>query len=149
MKAEYLEPRDGNTYSFIPENVLTKAEVELYGQNYWLLPNNKSGHIEFDLGCPKNINTIEFVNTHNGAKRNRGTKAFTVDVRNSLDGQWTEVMNKTSLVDPSILPDSLLSGRHNFKSVTARYVRFNILSFYGKGGGLQYLDYSLKGKTLF
>lgn len=148
MDAEHITwaPRNGITFSFIPENVLTRAEVELYGQNYWLLPSNKSGHIEFDFGCTKKLNTIELVNTRSGSARNRGTKVFTVEVRSSVDEPWQTLMNKTKLRDLRNHWDPLPLEIHHFKSASTRFVRFNVIDFYGKGGGLQYLNYLMKGR---
>ena len=127
--------------------MLTKADQEkLFPSNYWLLPDSINGHIDFDFGCLKKLNTIEFVNTHSADRNNRGTKEFRVMARTSSDVDWSTVKGKTQLEDPRNKMDPLPVNRFHFKTIEARIMRFEILSYYGKGGGLQYLNYSMKGK---
>ena len=148
LEADFIDTTssDGTSWSFEPEMVLTKADQEeLLPSNYWLLPSFTNGHIDFDFGCLKKLNTIELVNTHHASRNNRGTKEFEVSTRNSSDVDWTTILGKTELEDPRNMADPLPLKRFHFKAIETRFMRLKIVSFYEKGGGLQYLNYSLKG----
>ena len=65
----------------------------------------------------------------------------------SENGPWQQVLDKT-LEDSRNQNDPLPLQAFNFNSVTARYVKFKLLSYWGYGGGLQYfnvkkLDYAV------
>ena len=103
-----------------------------------------------DLGCEKFINMLELVNTHSGSHRNRGTKEFKVSVSLYQAGPWDQVVFET-LEDPREQTDPLPVLTFPFSSsseVSARFVKFNLISWYGWGGGLQYFSVK-KGRKIF
>ena len=57
----------------------------------------------------------------------------------SENGPWKQVLDKT-LEDSRNQNDPLPLQAFNFNSVTARYVKFKLLSYWGYGGGLQYFN---------
>ena len=57
----------------------------------------------------------------------------------SKNGPWQLVLDQT-LVDSRKQNDPLPLQRFNFNLVTARFVKFKLLSYYGHGGGLQYFN---------
>ena len=59
-------------------------------------------------------------------------------------GPWIKVLGKT-LVDSRNQIDPLPLQTFNFKSITARYVKFKLLSYWGNGGGLQYFNVKKSG----
>ena len=73
---------DTNNVKYFPaSHVLTRQSVEEWGKSYWLLPHRRAGQFIMNLGCPKTINTIELVNTHNAHSRDYSTRAFQVYIR--------------------------------------------------------------------
>ncbi len=71
----------------------------------------------------------------------RGTKDFEVYTRTSPAGSWRVAASGT-LPDPRPLADCQDVPYHYFPllSRVARYVRFVVASYYGGGGGLQYME---------
>ena len=55
------------------------------------------------------------------------------------DGPWQEVIDQT-LVDGTNQENPLPLQTFYFNSVTARYVKFYVMSWYYWGGGLQYFN---------
>ena len=120
--------------------MLTKDPLEIQYKNYWLAPKQSSAEFVLDLGCEKISNMVELVNTHNGNHRNRATKEFKVSISNYQAGPWNEVVYET-LEDSRNQTDPLPVQTFPFSlpfEVTARFVKFNLISWYGEGGGLQY-----------
>ena len=119
--------------------LLTYSTLETPGSN-WLAPWTSTDNTEFvlSLGCEKNVNTVEMVNTHNANWRDRSMKEFKVSLSSdSADGPWEEVVHQT-LEDSRQQPDPLPVQTFPFLERTAKFVKFNQISYYGTGGGLQY-----------
>ena len=134
MREEYHLSYD----DFSVSQLLTNSPVELHGENYWLAPHGQqSAEFVLDLGCSKQVNMVELVNTHNAEYRNRGTKEFKVFVSESSEGPWEQVVHQT-LEDSRNQPDPLPLLTFPFHDLKARFVKFNQISFHGDGGGLQY-----------
>lgn len=57
----------------------------------------------------------------------------------SEKGPWQQVL-ETTLKDSRNQSDPLPLNTFNFNYVTARYVKFKLLSYWGLGGGLQYFN---------
>ena len=55
------------------------------------------------------------------------------------NGPWEKVLDET-LEDSRNQVDPLPLQTFNFKPVIARYVKFKVVSWYQKGGGLQYFN---------
>jgi len=126
---------------FLVEKLLTLSRPEGHWTkgtaNYWLAPNEKSsvGFI-LDLIQPTNIGKIQLVNTHNGIYKDRATREFQVFFSESSRGPWALVLSAS-------LPDSrnvnpVPMSTFNIPPVSARFVKFNLVSYWGQGGGLQY-----------
>ena len=81
---------------------------------------------------------MRIVNTQGGELRNRGTKDFKVLLRNRASEDWTEVLEDT-LEDPTE-KKNLDVLDFPITPTEARFVKFQMLSFYKRGGGLQYFD---------
>ena len=135
--------------SSMDEEVLTHEDsalvvsegTEIYHYNYWLAAPGKTGEeaqVVVDLGCEKMINGVYLRNTHNGDRNDRGTERFSLFGSLSADGPMfdlgrgvledsrSQVAEKTEFF-PFILPTK------------ARFLMFQVDSFYGEGGGLHFL----------
>ena len=123
------------------EKLLTNAPLEIWAENYWLAPKGQDrAEFVLDLGCKKTVNLVELVNTHNGKHRNHAMKEFKVFLSHSSEGPWEEVVHQT-LEDSRQQADPLPVQTFPFSERTARFVKFNQLSYYGvesTSGGLQY-----------
>ena len=60
------------------------------------------------------------------------------------DGPWKEVIDET-LADSRNQENPLPLQAFSFGSVTAKFVKFEVLSWYGIGGGIQYFDIKNSG----
>ena len=129
------------TYDEMEEAVgFVVTEGTEYFLNYWLAAENAIGadaQITLDLDCEKWINGVYIRNTHNSYLNDRGTKNFTLfgfnasgvldilthgqlpDQRN-VTGEWTQFFPLNTLV-------------------YVKFLKFQVDSFYGKGGGLHYI----------
>ncbi len=104
---------------------------------YWLLPNATLGAAVIDLEGEFLIDRIDLQNTHNGGSKDRGTRDFTLLV--SLDGDdWTEVVSDTLSFynDASTAWLNTPLESFEFDEIWARFVKFQVDSYYGVGGGL-------------
>ena len=136
-----IQVHSGDVYDsrFTTDKLLTWSTKEIFGKNYWLAPHQKVGvGFILDLGQPTNIRTIQLVNTQNGHVKDRGTRGFQVFVSGSPSGPWTSVLS-TSLPDSKNY-DPVRLSMYNIQPISERFVRFNIVSYWGLGGGLQYFN---------
>ena len=126
--------------SFAVEKLLTNSNLEIFGENYWLAEDNTRAEFVLDLGCEKMVDGVELVNTKSGLHDNRGTKQFSVSLRQNSEAPWEKVLRAT-LEDPrGQQTDPLLLQTFSFQAMSARLVKFNLSSWYGWGGGLQYFS---------
>ena len=128
-----------NKYSsgFKVENIFTHSQKEIWGKNFWQGPDKKPTEFVLDLGCSQNINTAELVNIHNAGHKDSSTKEFKVFVSQNPAGPWAEVIHET-LEDSRKQKDPLPVLFFSFPEVKARYIKFNLVDWYGRRGGLQY-----------
>ena len=136
--------------AFRVEKLLTNSPEETYGENYWLAPDQTAAEFVLDLGCNKILNMVELVNTRRSRDGNRGTKEFKVSISQYQAGPWSQVVYET-LEDPRQQAEPLPVLEFPFSSgseVSARFVKFNLISWYGSGGGLQYFNVK-NGKKIF
>ena len=138
LNADVFNPK------FLAQNTITNDPKEIMEKNYWLGPDKKVGSFTLDLGCETRVSMVEIVNTHNAQYKDRSTKEFKVLVSKNENGSWDEVVHKT-LEDSRFLPDPLPLKKFSFAEHIIKYVKFEILSFYGNGGGLQY--FHVKGRN--
>ena len=144
---------DHGTWNGHPEDTWAVAKlltnsVEIFTKNYWLAPDRQdNAEFVLDLGCEKTVNLVELVNTHNGATyRDRSMKEFKVFLSDSSEGPWEEVVHQT-LVDSRQQADPLPVQIFPFSQRAARFIKFNQISYYGNGGGLQYFTLTLTSAT--
>ena len=127
--------------AFAVHNLLTLSEEEVFPDttstsNYWLAPDLKRAEFTLDLCRDQTVHTISLVNTHNGRKRDRASQEFKVHLKSSF-GPWVEVLHKI-LPDTSYVSDPLPIMDFSIHPTEGRYVKFQLLTFHGYGGGLQY-----------
>ena len=133
---------DVGTHSGLPEDTFAVEKLLTWSKreelNYWLAPDNKTGaQFILDLGQLVKVRNIVLVNTHNGNKRDRSTKGFMVSLAFQTSGPWEQVLKQElpdnrNYVEPA--PPKIIE----IYPTEARFVKFELLSFWGKGGGLQY-----------
>ena len=122
---------------FAIKNAFNKSSTETALKNYWLGPDNKPASFLLKLGCGRTVNMIELVNTHNGKLKDRSMKEFKVSLSMTEKGPWEEVVHR-KLRDSRNHTDPLPVQVFSFNGRNAKFLKFDMLSFYGKGGGLQY-----------
>ena len=120
---------------------------------FWLAPSGSTAEFVLELCPPRKVRTLTVVNTHAAEMRNRGTKEFKVYLGEDTE-DWTEVAHET-FEDPrestKTTEDEVNINWLTTKNIDvtddmeARYVRFELISFYGEGGGLQFF-YANKGE---
>ena len=134
---------------FSPKHVLTLGEKDVWHNcpnqpsttNYWLTNNKARGEAAsfvMSFACQVFISGFLIKNTHNDCHHDRGTKNFRIfHSYNSANGPWFEVLAGT-------LPDArrvknvpTMSFALRFP-VPTQFIKFQIESYYGFGGGLQY-----------
>ena len=144
----FQSPRNNYQGSAIPKHDFAKM-------NYWLAKYNKTGPDQgflLDLGCSKRAVGVRLKNTHNRKSNprthlgdlgtNRGTKRFRLlGSTRSPDGPWQIILEanleyrfsrkeRPPPVKQLIFENPLL----------VRFVKFELLEFWGLGGGLQYFS---------
>ena len=130
--------------TFAVSKLLTWSKPEEFAQNYWLAPDRGTGQFVLDLGNTVTVRNIFLVNTHNGVAKDRGTKDFKVFLGFGATGPWMQVLKQT-------LPDSrnlepVPPRTYEITPTFARYVKFELLSYWGYGGGLQF--FTVNEKTI-
>lgn len=110
-------------------NIFESNETQPEG-SYWLGPSSSQGSFILDFGCQKQRSILEVVNVHNGL---RATKKFRVFSSSSYMGPWTELVDEEMAKSDSLQTFS-------FTSTSDQFYKFEILDWYGNGGGLQYFD---------
>jgi len=132
---------------FGPANVLTNEQDIRFNEtttNYWLTGNGKTGvdaRLFMYLGGTKTISGFVIKNTHNAEINSRATKDFTISTGTSPDplGDWIPVLNDT-LKDARNIGEVPVETFKLDVPISANFIRFEITSFYGTGGGLQYFS---------
>ena len=139
-------PRGPSCQRFLASNLLTLGTDHQNGSewngvaNYWLTENGKKGEDQgfiMDLGCVTTAMGLSLRNTHNLHNRDRSTKKFRLLGSLNISGPWNELL----VAD---LEDSRNQNPPPVKTLTfansapLRFVKFELLDYWGKGGGLQY-----------
>ena len=73
----------------------------------------------------------------------RGTEKFTVEVASEPYGEWTLVLNGILTNAWGLGCDMPLETFH-ITPTQGRYFRFTVKSYYGDGGGLQFITFNRK-----
>jgi len=133
---------------FVPYHVVTNEvdyrvhNTKVDNGNYWLVPIGKTGDeasLFMVFECQRYIKGFMLKNTHNGFYQDHGTQDFTISKSESIDGPWTPILSGTLPDARNVSPVPVM----NFKlknPVDTSYLRFQIDSYYGLGGGLQYFS---------
>lgn len=90
-----------------------------------------------DLGCPTEIDGITIRNTNEG-KTYRATADFTVYSSDNENGNWTYNLSDELFVTTDRY-QTVTKRSFKLEPVFARYVKFQVDSYYGNGPGIQYL----------
>ena len=111
-------------------------------KSYWLAVNGESTGQGFtlDLGCTQSIDGFHIKNTHNAHHRDHATKRFRVVGAQEEEGPWSLLL-EASLEDSrsqKIPPVQTLMLDHQHQH--NRYIKFELLEFWGVGGGLQFFS---------
>ena len=134
---------------FPAENVLEQPEDEdeEESDNYWLAKHGKTKNQGFVIRvsvCQRSIFGIELRNTHNGRKRDRGTKRFRVSGALQEEGPY-DLLLEEELEDSREQPFLPPLKTFPFGETVLRFLKFELLEFWGAGGGLQYFG-ALSGR---
>ena len=106
--------------------------------SFWLTGHNETGYIIIDLLDVYEISRFEIQNTHNRDFNDRGTRDFRIFL--SADGE-----NYEAVIDDT-LPNVFGTGSqipwvsYEVPGISARYVKFNVDSYYLDSGGLNELN---------
>ena len=131
-------------WDFSANNIFTlEDDQRQHGRaNYWLTEDGRAGPdqgLVLDLGCLKTIVGIRLKNTKNMQHADRGTKRFRLlaSANDSTDGSW-EVILEQSLEDSRAQSPPPTLELMFQDSLIVRYIKFEMLEFWGNGGGLQH-----------
>ena len=133
------------TVDEIAMNQKVLTEEQEISNNYWLAPKGYTGSnnafITIDLGCVKEINGVYLRNTHNNGQNDRGTERFELYSGPAQKGPW-DVINKNVTSLERMYSNALIETEFvPFNSVLSkRYLKFAVMSFYGDGGGLSFIE---------
>ena len=137
---------------FPASNILTLDDDDEWGSaevpieqrgpaNYWLTENRKTGGEQgfvMYLGCRKTVTGVSLRNTHNAWHHDRSTKKFRILGSATNDGPWQELL-VADLEDSRHQNPPPLQQLMFANSAVVSFVKFELLEYYGTGGGLQYL----------
>ena len=98
------------------------------------------------LECQKTVVGVNLRNTHNAAHRDRSTKKFRILGSANKNGPWQELLlanlEDSRLQDPPPFQQLMLTY-----SAVVSFVKFELLEYYGNGGGLQFFEVTVPGKV--
>ena len=122
-------------------------EPEVYKTNAWMAPSYETGEeasLVIDLGCIKEINGVFLKNFHNAERDNRGTREFSVYVKEKESQTWSRVDTEPTYLDRAYSYAVNMVQFVSFnKILTLRYVKLTVDSYYGsRGGGLSFFSES-------
>ena len=130
---------------FLASNIF-KLDIDRWSKNpsdpanYWLAENGKTGEDQgfiLDLGCALPVWGVNLRNTHNADHNDRSTKKFLVRGSLRMEGPWKKLLT-ANLHDSRHQDPPPLQALMFEKSVVVTFVKFELLEYWGAGGGLQY-----------
>ena len=130
---------------FPAHNVLTLGEEKWGRRNYWLAEKGKTSGQGFvvKLGsCEQTVAGIRIQNTKHPNGPMMGTKKFRIYGSLSEQGSWGERILEEEMEDGRRLsgnPPPILTFYFRMP-VTVQFLRFELVDFFGIGGGLQYFS---------
>ena len=128
------------TGRFHMDKMYCDSTTEGLYEDYWIASQNYIGEgfiAELESRVP--VIGVELRNTHNSNHKDRSTKKFRVSIGSSKTGPWTELLTK-DLVDSRYQTTPPVQVFLGDEAVYGRFIKFDLLGFYGKGGGLNYFD---------
>ena len=130
-------------HNYLPQNVLSlKNDSKIFSikkKNYWLAENGREGQ-GFTMkvsSCRKAIAGVLIKNTRHGHVRNRVTKSFRVTGQVQATGPW-EVLVENGQLENELHKEPEVIPFYFSQPVAVKYLRFELLDYWGEGGGLQY-----------
>jgi len=110
------------------------------GEKYWLTPSQYTGEAfvaELESTIP--VIGVRLRNTHKLQDKDRATKKFRVSIGSSNEGPWTELLTQ-ELEDSRNQEVPPLQQFESTNALSGRFIQFELLEFWGDGGGLNYFD---------
>ena len=129
--------------SFAAKHLQSDEEEKRDGKkfaNYWLSEDKKKGEGQgfvMNLGRSKTVRGVYLKNTHNAKYRDRSTKKFRILGSDTEDGPWQELL-VAELEDSREQKPPPLQHLMFENSAAVSFIKFELLEYYGTGGGLQY-----------
>ena len=110
--------------------------------NYWLAEGGKTGKEQgfiLYLGCSTTVFGVRLRNTQNAFIQDRSTKKFRILGSVRDNGPWEELLvaNLEDARNQELVPLQQLTF---VNSAVVSYIKFELLEYWGSGGGLQYLE---------
>ena len=120
--------------------------------NYWLSEEGKTGEDQgfiLYLGCIKTVTGVSLKNTHNAHHHDRSTKKFRILGSATENGPWQELLvandedmeRRRRAYGPgwlALVQDTPVQQLMFAKPTDVSFIKFELLEYYGHGGGLQY-----------
>jgi hypothetical protein len=108
--------------SFPAKNVLTNDN-----ESFWH-SDDRTSHFTLDLGCSSQaFGGVRLVNTDT---KERATDKFELLGGPAAEGPWTTLLEE-NLTETAAFP---------FPETEVRFVKFQVVTFFGDGGGLQFFE---------
>jgi len=136
------DSRDTNCRLFFARNVLT-LDTDRGGTgsnaNYWLAEDASVEDQGFTMSLGRNTTVwgVSLRNTHNSYDRRRSTKRFKVLGSANANGPWEELL-VADLEDSRRQSPPPVQQLMFANPAVVSFIKFELLEYWGKGGGLQY-----------
>ena len=134
---------DSSWCDVFPASNIRSLKVDRWEQNrianYWLAEDGKAGEEQgfiMYLGCMKAVRGVSLRNTKNAEHQDRATRKFRILGSTTKNGPWQELL--VAYLEDSRLQKPPPLQRLFTKSALVSFIKFELLEFYGNGGGLQY-----------
>ena len=134
------EQSDSSWCDKFPASNILSLDVDQWGENYWISEEKKTGEEQgfiLYLGCSKTVRGVSLRNTHGAHYRDRSTKKFRILGSSTNNGPWQELLvadlEDSRNQDPPPVQQLMFAN-----SAVVSFIKFELLDFYGNGGGLQY-----------
>merc|ERR1711962_1727490 len=118
------------------------------GIDSWISPDRFLGEaFVAELKSITVVIGVKLRNTHNGNYKDRSTKKFRVSIGSSETGPWTELLTQ-ELEDSRNQEPPPVQQFKGKNTVKGRFMKFELLEYWGLGGGLNYFDIIPSGSLL-
>ena len=109
-------------------------------RNYWVAEGGKTTGQGFTLkvdSCPRWIAGVQIKNKGKGGYTTWATREFKISGAKNVNGPWQTLVEDKLSNTTGGNAASLLNFTFE-QPVEVQYLRFDLISYWGKGGGLQY-----------